>query len=172
VDHKAFIGIGSNIGNSRENCLTGIKHISNDNRAGYIASSSLYLTSPVSDIKQDNFINCAVSFEWKGTPLELLNLLQKIEATMGRKRAIKNGPRIIDLDILLFSDIIMDGPQLVIPHTELHRRKFAVIPCLEIEPELIHPVFKKPLKDFLCEIGEEQVCKKLPLDILMPCALY
>lgn len=172
MDHKAFIGIGSNIGNCQENCLASIKHISNDNRAGYITSSSLYLTSPVSDIKQDDFINCAVSFEWKGGPLELLNLLQKIEATMGRKRAIKNGPRIIDLDILMFSDITMDNPRLIIPHTELHKRKFAIIPCLEIEPELIHPGFKKPLKDFLYGMGEEQVCKKLPLDILMPCALY
>lgn len=84
---------------------------------------------------------------------------------MGRTREIKNGPRIIDLDILLFSDLILSNPSLIIPHPELHKRKFAIIPCLEIEPEIIHPLYKKPLKNFLCEIEEEQMCKKLPLDI-------
>ncbi len=165
MDQKIFIGIGSNIGNSRGNCLTSIKTISKDNRATRISSSSLYLTSPVSEVKQRDFINCAISLEWKGTPLELQSLLQRIEASMGRTRKIKNGPRIIDLDILLFSDLILSNPHLIIPHPELHKRRFAIIPCLEIEPEIIHPLYKKPLKSFLCEIVEEQMCKKLPLDI-------
>lgn len=165
MDHKIFIGIGSNISNSQENCLTSIKNISKDGRATCISSSSLYLTSPVSEVKQGDFINCAISLEWEGTPLELLSLLQRIETIMGRTREIKNGPRIIDLDILLFSDLILSNPSLIIPHPELHKRKFAIIPCLEIEPEIIHPLYKKPLKNFLCEIEEEQMCKKLPLDI-------
>ena len=165
MDQKIFIGIGSNIGNSRGNCLTSIKNISKDNRATRISSSSLYLTSPVSKVKQRDFINCAISLEWEGTPLELQSLLQRIETSMGRTRKIKNGPRIIDLDILLFSDLILSNPHLIIPHPELHKRRFAIIPCLEIEPEIIHPLYKKPLKSFLCEIEEEQMCKKLPLDI-------
>ena len=84
---------------------------------------------------------------------------------MGRTRKIKNGPRIIDLDILLFSDLILSNQRLIIPHPELHKRRFAIIPSLEIEPEILHPLYKKPLKSFLCEIEEEQICKKLPLDI-------
>ena len=165
MNHKIFIGIGSNVGNSLENCLTSIKNISKDGRATRISSSALYLTSPVSEIKQGNFINCAISMEWGGTPLELLSLLQRIETSMGRTREIKNGPRIIDLDILLFSDLILSNPSIIIPHPELHKRKFAIIPCLEIEPEIVHPLYKKPLKNYLCEIEEEQICKKLPLDI-------
>ena len=161
MDRRIFIGIGSNIGNSQENCLTSIKNISKDDRVKRISFSSLYLTSPVSEIKQDDFINCAVSLEWEGAPLELLSLLQRIEITMGRTRATKKGPRIIDLDILLFSDLVSQNSYLTIPHPELHRRKFAIIPCLEIEPEIVHPAYNKPLKDFLCEIGEEQVCKKI-----------
>jgi len=161
VDHTAFIGIGSNIDNSRENCLTSIKSISKDHRVGTITASSMYLTSPVSDIKQNDFVNCAVSLEWRDTPLELLKLLMKIESIMGRKRVEKYGPRIIDLDILLFSDIILYTPDLIVPHPELHKRKFAIIPCLEIEPELMHPLYNKPLKDFLCEIGDEQLCEKI-----------
>lgn len=165
MDRRTFIGIGSNIGNSLENCLASIKNISKDRRATRISPSSLYLTSPVLEIKQEDFINCAVSLEWDDTPLELLTLLQGIEANMGRTREIKNGPRIIDLDILLFSELILSNPPLIIPHPELHKRKFAIIPCLEIEPDIIHPLYKKPLKDFLCEIDEEQMCKKLLLDI-------
>jgi 2-amino-4-hydroxy-6-hydroxymethyldihydropteridine diphosphokinase len=165
VDRKIFIGIGSNIGNSPENCLTSIKNISKDGRVTCISSSSLYLTSPVSEVKQGDFINCAISLKWKDNPFELLSLLQRIEASMGRTTEIKNGPRIIDLDILLFSDLILSNPSLIIPHPELHKRKFAIIPCLEIEPEIVHPLYKKPLKNFLYEIEEEQICKKLPLDI-------
>jgi 2-amino-4-hydroxy-6-hydroxymethyldihydropteridine diphosphokinase len=167
VDHRIFIGIGSNIGNSQENCLTSIKYISKDDRATCISSSSFYLTSPVSEIKQDDFINCAVSLEWEGTPLELLSLLQRIETTMGRTRATVKGPRIIDLDILLFSDHIINSPYLVTPHPELHRRKFAIIPCLEIEPEIIHPAYNKPLKDFLSGIDDTQKITKITGDTMM-----
>ncbi len=161
MDHRAFIGIGSNIGNSRENCIASIKFISKDIRAEQISSSSLYITSPVSDIKQKDFINCAISVYWKDSPMELLELLQKIEKDMGRIRVNKDEPRIIDLDILMFSDLILNSPDLILPHPGLHKRKFAIIPCLEIEPELVHPVFNKPLKLFLTAIDDSQKIKKL-----------
>jgi 7,8-dihydro-6-hydroxymethylpterin-pyrophosphokinase len=78
---------------------------------------------------------------------------------MERKRGPKGGPRIIDLDILLLGDAILDDPSLKIPHPELHRRRFAIIPCLEIEPEIIHPLFNKPLKEFLPYIDDGQKIK-------------
>lgn len=162
MDNKIFIGIGSNIGNGIKNCMAAIKKISSDKRVHLQALSSFYSTSPVSTIKQDDFINCAVLLDWKGTPKELMAFLTGIEKKMGRTEGIKDGPRIIDLDILLFKDIILDEPFLTIPHKELHKRKFALIPCLEIDPNYVHPVFKKPLNDFLSHIGNDQTIAKLP----------
>jgi 2-amino-4-hydroxy-6-hydroxymethyldihydropteridine diphosphokinase len=161
MEDKVLIGIGSNIGNGIKNCMMAIKKISSDRRIDMKSISSFYSTSPVSDIKQDNFINCAVRVSWDGTPNELMELLSGIEKEMGRTTEVRNGPRIIDLDILLFGTVVLDEPSLTIPHKQLHKRKFAIIPCVEIDPNCIVPTFKKPLKDFLAEIGEDQVVKKL-----------
>ncbi len=156
MDQRAFIGIGSNIGNSANNCLTAIESLSSDKRARFLARSSLYVTSPVSSIAQDDFINCAVCVMWNDSPLNLLTLLNNIEEMMGRERVVKHGPRIIDLDILLFGDLMLDTHSLKIPHPELHKRRFAIVPCIEIDPALIHPRYKRLLKDFLADIGDEQ----------------
>jgi 2-amino-4-hydroxy-6-hydroxymethyldihydropteridine diphosphokinase len=90
-----------------------------------------------------------------------MEFLIAIEGNMGRAREVKNGPRIIDLDILLFDDTVLDEPSMTIPHKELHKRRFALIPCLEIDPNLVHPLYKKPLNDFLPDIGDGQVVTKL-----------
>ncbi|MEN6617021.1 MAG: 2-amino-4-hydroxy-6-hydroxymethyldihydropteridine diphosphokinase [Syntrophorhabdus sp.] len=155
---SVFIGIGSNVGQSYKNCVTAIKNISSDKRADLRSISSFYLTSPVSDIEQNDFVNCAIVIDWNGTPEELLEFLQSIENTMGRVRNVNKGPRIIDLDILLFGDRIIDTDILTVPHKELHRRKFALMPCLEIEPDL---VLMRPLASFLAEIGEDQRIEKI-----------
>jgi 2-amino-4-hydroxy-6-hydroxymethyldihydropteridine diphosphokinase len=93
VDKKIFIGVGSNIGNGVKNCMTAIRNISSDGRANLKSISSFYTTSPVSEIKQDDFINCAVFIGWEGTPGELMEFLIAIEGNMGRAREVKNGPR-------------------------------------------------------------------------------
>jgi dihydroneopterin aldolase / 2-amino-4-hydroxy-6-hydroxymethyldihydropteridine diphosphokinase len=161
VSENVFIGIGSNIGNGIKNCMTAIKKISGDDRVDLKSISSFYSTSPVSEIKQDDFINCAILVGWKGTPNELLEFLMNVENNMGRTREIKDGPRIIDLDILLFDDMVRDEPSLTIPHKELHKRRFALMPCLEIDPNYILPTHKRPLIDFLPEIDEDQIVTKL-----------
>lgn len=161
ADKQVFIGIGSNIGNGIKNCMIAIKSISSDKRVYLKSISSFYSTSPVSEIKQDDFINCAILVSWEGTPNELLEFLIGIENNMGRTREIKDGPRIIDLDILLFGGTVLDEPSLTIPHKELHKRKFALMPCLEIDPNFIIPTLKRPLNDFLPEIGEDQVVTRI-----------
>ena len=161
MGEKVFIGIGSNIGDGIKNCMMAIKSISSDKRADLKSISSFYTTSPVSEIKQDDFINCAILVSWEGAPNELLKFLMDIENSMGRTREIKDGPRIIDLDILLFGDMVLDGPSLTIPHKELHKRRFALMPCIEIDPDYILPTHKRPLVDFLPEISEDQVVTKL-----------
>lgn len=161
MDNKIFIGIGSNTGNSYKNCIIAIKRISSDTRASLRSISSFYSTTPVSDIEQDDFINCAVEIDWRGNPQELLQFLNTIESSMGRIREEKNGPRIIDLDILLYGDAVIEEAPLSIPHRELHRRKFAIMPCIEIDPGLVHPSLNKPLGSFLSGIGDDQRVLKL-----------
>ena len=161
MESKVFVCIGSNIGNGVKNCLAAIKSISSDKRVDLISISSFYNTSPVSDIKQNDFINCTVLIRWDGTAYELLSFLQQIENSMGRKREEINGPRIIDLDILLFGNMIINEPSLTIPHKELHRRKFALIPCIEIDPAVIIPTFNRPLNELLASINTDQIVTKL-----------
>jgi 2-amino-4-hydroxy-6-hydroxymethyldihydropteridine diphosphokinase len=160
ADQRVFVGIGSNVGNSTNNCLSSIKRLREDKRVDLLSKSSLYVTSPVSSMRQNDFINCAVSILWDGSPFELLQLLNSIEHEMGRIREVRNGPRVIDMDILLFGDLILETPSLTIPHPELHRRRFAIIPCVEIAPTIIHPVFNRRLSGFLSEIGDEQKIEK------------
>lgn len=158
MEKKIFIGVGSNMGQSYKNCVTAIKKVSSDERASLHSISSFYLTSPVSGIEQNDFINCAIEIDWMGTPQELLQFLNEIESSMGRVRGEKNGPRAIDLDILLYGNKVIDDDTLTIPHKELHRRKFAIMPCLEIDP---HLTLTKPLAAFLTEIGDDQKITKL-----------
>ena len=151
-----FIGIGSNIGDKCSSCRTSINHILSDPRAEFSALSSFYETSPVSPVPQESFINCVLRISWNGSPLELLELLNHIEATMARVRDIPQGPRSIDLDILLMDDLVLESERLTIPHPRLHERKFTLVPLLEIAPLLSHPRLRRPLKDFLDALGPEQ----------------
>ncbi|HOE18190.1 MAG TPA: 2-amino-4-hydroxy-6-hydroxymethyldihydropteridine diphosphokinase [Syntrophorhabdaceae bacterium] len=156
MNRKIFIGIGSNIGDKIGNCIDGIRSIAADNRAYVRDASSMYLTSPVSEMVQEDFVNCALSIDWDDTAFGLLDLLNRTEAAMGRQRGIRNGPRVIDLDILLFGDSVIRERRLTVPHPELHKRKFAIVPCVEIDGEIVHPLYKRPLKEFLAHIDDSQ----------------
>ncbi len=163
----AYIGIGSNVGDVFENCLQGVMAITGDERATNVALSSLYRTSPVSPVVQADFLNCALKIVWRGAPLELLSFLREVEAALGRSRTVRFGPRTLDLDILFFDDLVLDAPGLTIPHPRLHERKFALVPCLEIDPNLVHPRFKRPLAEYLDRLGDEQeiaLFGKIPAD--------
>jgi 2-amino-4-hydroxy-6-hydroxymethyldihydropteridine diphosphokinase len=151
----AFIGVGSNI-EAYLNCTEAEVRLASDARLDILAVSSLYRTSPVSPIAQDDYLNYVIKAYWVGTAYELLALLNLIETTMGRSRNIPLGPRTIDLDILIYGDQVLDTSDLVIPHPRLHERKFTLMPCCEIDPDLVHPVMKKPLCQFLDNLGEEQ----------------
>jgi 2-amino-4-hydroxy-6-hydroxymethyldihydropteridine diphosphokinase len=138
-----------------------------DERATNVALSSLYRTSPVSPVVQADFLNGALKITWRGAPWELLSFLQEVEAALGRTRAVRFGPRTLDLDILLFDDVVLDTPGLTIPHPRLHQRKFALVPCLEIDPDLVHPRLKRPLAAYLRQLGDEQkiaLFRRVPAD--------
>ncbi len=152
----AYIGIGSNVGDAYKNCVNSIRNVVSDERAGFVALSSLFCTSPVSPIAQQDFLNGALKISWSASPSDLLSFLLSVESKMGRQRDLPLGPRIIDMDILLFGDVLLDTDELTIPHPRLHERKFMLVPCIEIDPHLVHPRLGQPLVALLAKIGDEQ----------------
>jgi 2-amino-4-hydroxy-6-hydroxymethyldihydropteridine diphosphokinase len=143
-----FLSLGSNIGNKILNLNTASENI--EKYAGKICSkSSIYETSAWGIIEQDTFLNQVIEIETNLKPSELIAILLKIEEQMGRKREIKWGPRLIDIDILYFSDKIIEQNSLIVPHPYLHQRRFILMPLCEIAPDFEHPILKKTTKELL-----------------------
>lgn len=123
---------------------------------GQIAAvSGFYVTEPVGYLAQPNFINAAALLETDLAPLALLHGLQSIECAMGRDRstAPPKGPRIIDLDLLLYGNLVLDDPELTLPHPAMHERRFVLDPLAEIAPGLVHPVAKTTIADLLRKLS-------------------
>lgn len=151
----AYLSIGSNIGDKRANCLMGIDALVSSNHIRLIARSRIYQTDPVDFLEQDWFINLAISIETTLEPAELMNELQQIEESAGRKRGpIRFGPRILDMDLLLFEDRVLHTPALIIPHPRMHERRFVLQPLCDIAPDVIHPVLKETVRELLLRLND------------------
>ncbi len=148
-----YIGIGSNLGDRGLNCRRSAELLM---QRGIIITkeSSLYETDPWGVKDQPLFLNMAIEIETDLKPGDLLRTLKDIEEEMGRGETFRWGPRIIDLDILLFDELVVDEENLKIPHPYLHRRDFVLDPLCEIAEHVRHPVFKE-------SIGE--LCQRLKL---------
>jgi len=157
----AFIGIGSNQGLARENCEQAVKELGLLEKVWVESNSSLYETAPLGIENQDWFINSVIKIKTTLPPLTLLDELLGIEEKMGRVRRIKWGPRIIDLDLLFYEDLIISETNLTVPHPELHKRKFVLEPLKEIAPKLFHPLLKKTVEELTKENDPTQVVNKL-----------
>lgn len=142
----AYIGIGSNLGNRQDNCEKAIKGIIKHD-IKITKRSSMTETEPWGVTEQPKFINLAVEIETHITPEGLLRVLKKIEEEVGRLPTSKWGPRIIDLDILLYDDLIMKTPELEIPHPCVKEREFVLKPLSEIAPDKVHPVLLKTIRE-------------------------
>ena len=136
-----YIGIGSNLGNTLQNCKYAIESLSRINGINPTQISSFYKTEPVGIEKQNYFINAVVEITASLSARDLLQALRKIEGDMGRKRETKGGPRIIDLDLLFYGQDVIRETDLVVPHPEIHKRRFVLEPLYEIASYFIHPVF-------------------------------
>jgi len=161
MSHLAYVGIGSNLGDKIEQCRKAISEILAIHGHRLLAQSSFYKTQPMGYPDQDWFINGVIQIETDLGPLELLRKLKEIESKMGRKETFRWGPRVIDLDLLLYDDLEMKTDELEIPHPQLTRRQFVLIPLVEINPDLIHPAFKKTMRELLLEIKEDQRVEKI-----------
>ncbi|MDR9756398.1 MAG: 2-amino-4-hydroxy-6-hydroxymethyldihydropteridine diphosphokinase [Syntrophomonadaceae bacterium] len=137
--HHAFIGMGSNLGDRRTFLKEASLEIGSHPQLRVIRLSSLYETEPVGYLDQGWFLNQVMEIETTLTPEELLTFLQGIENKLGRKRLIRWGPRVIDLDILLYGNRTIETPKLIIPHPRMYERGFVMIPLQEIAPDLVHP---------------------------------
>ncbi len=148
-----YIGICSNLGNREENCQKAIALLIEKN-IKITKRSSLYETEPWGVKEQPGFINMALEIETNLEPGILLKTIKEIENSMGRLEGMRWGPRIIDLDILLYDDLILKTHDLEIPHPGIKDREFVLKPLSEIAPDKIHPIFKKSIKTLLIEILE------------------
>jgi len=155
----AYIGIGSNLGKRRENCLRAIELIKKKDIL-VIKKSSLYETEPWGVKDQPPFLNMSIEVETDLKPLELLSVLKDIERQEGREESVRWSPRVIDLDILLYDDIVMKEERLTIPHPLLHERGFVLIPLHEIAPKVIHPLFKLNVHELLHRLQPADNCKR------------
>jgi 2-amino-4-hydroxy-6-hydroxymethyldihydropteridine diphosphokinase len=144
--HIVHIGIGSNLGNRQENCLEAIRQLE-QHGIEVIRRSSMIETEPWGVKDQPRFVNMAIEAATVLPPAQLLDLLKGIERGMGRTPTATWGPRIIDLDILFYDDLIIDAEDLTIPHPFLHEREFVLRPLAEIAPEKVHPLFGKTIED-------------------------
>jgi 2-amino-4-hydroxy-6-hydroxymethyldihydropteridine diphosphokinase len=155
--HTAIISVGSNMGDKEGNCRKGIGSLRDAGKTCLLKASRFYRTSPVDYLDQDWFVNAAVQIETLHEPLDLLEFLQTIQQQAGRtKGGIRFGPRVLDLDIIFYDQLVMKTTALEIPHPRMHKRHFVLQPICDIDPDIIHPLLNMPLISLLNQLGDNE----------------
>ncbi len=153
-----YLSLGSNLGDRVSHLRDAIARLQTTGRIASV--SSFYETEPVEFTEQAWFLNCVIALETTETPEQLMAAILHIEQEMGRERIQRKGPRTIDIDILLFGDMIVDSPALTIPHPAMYQRRFVLQPLAEIAPELVHPVLKKTIRELREALPAGQAVRK------------
>ena len=140
MNHLAYLGLGSNLGDRMINLQQALEQL--EPLAHVLRTSRIYETPPWGYLDQPAFLNQVAEIETDLSPQELLDLVKGIEGHMGRVKSVLNGPRLIDLDILFYDDLVMDLPGLKIPHPRMEGRGFVLVPMAELAPGFVHPQLK------------------------------
>ncbi len=149
---QVHLSLGSNIGDREQNLHRAVDLLSDSPAVKVVAQSRRYETEPVGDIPQGPFLNMAISVDTNLSPRMLLDLAKSIEQAMGRREEVRWGPRIIDIDIILWGSAVINEPELTIPHPEFRKRAFVLVPLADIAPDEIDPVSNLSIKALLASL--------------------
>ena len=149
----AYVGLGANLGDPRRQLQEALAQLAAAEEVEVLKVSTFYLTPPLVPPGQPWYVNAVAQVRTRLEPEELLRVLHRVEQDLGRVRGERWGPRVIDLDLLLYDGLITSGPELVLPHGEMHRRAFVLVPLAEIAPEAWHPVLEKTAGALLAELA-------------------
>jgi len=155
-----YLSLGSNVGEREKNLRSAILALG-DAGVRVTKVSAFYETEPVDLREQSWFLNCVVEGVTEVPALELLRELRQIESRMGSKKLVAKGPRLIDMDVLLYGQETMGTPELQVPHPRMHLRRFVLVPLAEIAPEAVHQGLKKTVKQLLEETTDRSMVRKI-----------
>jgi 2-amino-4-hydroxy-6-hydroxymethyldihydropteridine diphosphokinase len=154
-EHLVYLALGTNLGDRMANLKQAITSLTP--QLDVKAKSQVYETPPWGFEDQSKFLNQVIKAKTYLDPEPLLKHLKRLEVALGRKESFVNGPRLIDIDILFYDDLVLNKPSLVIPHPRLHDRGFVLLPLLDIAPDLVHPVHKKTVRELAASCNAEGI---------------
>jgi 2-amino-4-hydroxy-6-hydroxymethyldihydropteridine diphosphokinase len=150
MDHAIYLALGTNLGNRLVNLRTAVAALTP--AVTVLAESPVYETPPWGVIDQPDFLNMVLNGKTHLAPPALLAHLKHLETQLGRAPSIRYGPRLIDVDILFYDDLVLNTSELTIPHPRLHERAFVLVPLADLAPDFVHPAFGKPVRELLTAV--------------------